>query len=90
MLPELERTSTVSTQENLNVDRIGSLLAPCPSLEEQRAIVTELEIVVSTISRIEEKIQAQIALLGEYLQALISAAVTGKIDVTTGRPHAGS
>jgi type I restriction enzyme, S subunit len=82
MLPELERISTVSTQENLNVDRISSLLVPCPSLEEQRTIITKLEAVVGTISPIEEKIQAQITLLGEYRQALISAAVTGKIDVT--------
>jgi type I restriction enzyme S subunit len=72
----------VSTQENLNVDRISSLLVPYPSLEEQRTIITKLEAVVDTISPIEEKIQAQITLLGEYRQALISAAVTGKIDVT--------
>lgn len=34
--------------------------------------------------------QSFIAKLCAYRHALISAAVTGKIDVTTGRPYAGS
>jgi type I restriction enzyme S subunit len=52
-----------------------------PPLDEQRAIVQQLDHEMSRIDGIVDKIEASIDLLREYRTALISAAVTGKIDV---------
>ena len=43
MRGDLLRDAPVSTQGNLNVERIGRKIIPCPSIPEQRRIVQELE-----------------------------------------------
>ena len=82
MRQALESTSTINTQGNLNVERIGSLLAPIPPTPEQRVICALVEEQTREYTQINARIQQQIEKLHEYRQALISAAVTGKIDVT--------
>jgi restriction endonuclease S subunit len=52
-----------------------------PPVEEQYAISAILKLEISKIDTIIEKILHTIDLLKEYRAALISAAVTGKIDV---------
>jgi hypothetical protein len=52
-----------------------------PPVEEQRAIADFLDHASSNIDRITAKTRAQISKFQEYRTALISAAVTGKIDV---------
>lgn len=52
-----------------------------PSYEEQRAITAFLNRETARINAQIEKIEKSIALLREYRTSLISAAVTGKIDV---------
>lgn len=61
-------------------DYKGSL-AVFPSLPEQTAIATYLDRETAKIDQLSEKIAAAIARLQEYRTALITAAVTGKIDV---------
>ncbi len=59
----------------------------CPSLSEQAAIARFLD---HTNRRIRRYIRAQeklVALLQEYQQVLVSNAVTGRIDVRTGKPY---
>lgn len=73
--------ATVSTQMNLNVDQIISLVAARPSIEEQAMIVEFLDDQMLKASRLEAQAEAAINLLQERRAALISAAVTGKIDV---------
>ena len=51
------------------------------SLEEQRSIAFLLDRETSRIDAIIEKVKTSIEKLREYRSALISAAVTGKIDV---------
>ena len=80
-LPALEQTSTQSTQANLNVDRIGAVRASFPPIKEQEEIVKYLDNLLQTYSQLEEKSLNTIRLLEERKAALISAAVTGKIDV---------
>ncbi|WP_310619445.1 restriction endonuclease subunit S [Flexibacterium corallicola] len=80
-LPALEQTSTQSTQANLNIDRIGAVPATFPPLEEQKAIVRMLDAMLERYAVVNIKAQAAIDLLKERRTALISAAVTGKIDV---------
>lgn len=52
-----------------------------PSKEEQSAIVKQLDQLTAKIDTLIDKQLHQIALLKERRTALISAAVTGKIDL---------
>ena len=80
-LPAFEQTSTQSTQANLNVDRIGAVKGAFPSFDEQKKIVSYLDKMLEHYEAIEVKVNEQIQLMQERRTALISAAVTGKIDV---------
>lgn len=65
----------------LYFEELGRIMMPMPPKEEQNAIVDEIEAMNSMFSKIEDKARFQIELLTERKTALISAAVTGKIDV---------
>jgi type I restriction enzyme S subunit len=54
---------------------------PLPPIDEQRTIVKYLEETTSKIDTLIAKAQQAIELQKEHRTALISAAVTGKIDV---------
>ena len=54
---------------------------PLPPVEEQRAIADFLDRKTAKIDTLETKIETAIERLQEYRSALITAAVTGKIDV---------
>ncbi|WP_217997851.1 restriction endonuclease subunit S [Alicyclobacillus acidiphilus] len=81
MKKEFLRTSTVNTQMNLNVERIGGLLTCCPPYDEQVAIAEYLDERVLEIDKLQEEISLQIDRIQEYRQSIIFEAVTGKIDV---------
>jgi type I restriction enzyme, S subunit len=87
-LPALEQTSTQSTQANLNIDRIGSVQAVFPPLAEQLEIVSYLDRLIDRYAEIEERAFVAIETMRERRTALISAAVTGKIDVRDWQPAA--
>jgi type I restriction enzyme S subunit len=74
---------TGSSREGLNFEQVGNLIVAVPSKNhnEQRQIVDHLNIECSKRDEVVNKIQKQITKLREYRQALITAAVTGKIDV---------
>ena len=80
-LPALEQTSTQSTQANLNVDRIGAIVGVFPPFEQQLEIISSLDSLLEQYDSIKDKCICAIQLLQERRTALISAAVTGKIDV---------
>ena len=71
-------TTTINqlTNENLN-----SIIATLPPLPEQSAIADFLDRETAKIDTLSAKVQTAIERLREYRTALISAAVTGKIDV---------
>ncbi len=52
-----------------------------PPLPEQTAIADYLDRETAKIDRMIEKVEAALEKLAEYRTALITAAVTGKIDV---------
>ncbi len=58
-----------------------------PPLPEQTAIVRFLDYIDQRIRRVIHARQRQIRLLEEYRQTLIHQAVTGQIDVRTGKPY---
>lgn len=69
------------TQLNLNTDTVGWIQFGLPPIDEQRAIAAFLDQETSRIDELIAKITQSIDLLREYRTALISAAVTGKIDI---------
>ena len=58
-----------------------SLVTAVPPIEEQHAIAAHVDQIESESSRITETVAVAIERLREYRTALITAAVTGKIDV---------
>lgn len=68
-------------QANLNPTRFGEVVVHLPPLEEQQAIANYLDGETARIDGIAQTVQMQINKLRDYRQSLISAAVTGKIDV---------
>ena len=56
-------------------------IVPVPPLKEQREIADYIDAKLTLMEMIKEKTTSKIDELKEYQTALISAAVTGKIDV---------
>lgn len=69
------------SRDALNFAQIGELVVAQPPLEEQRAIVIRFEGYAAHIEALIAKVRDAIERLKELRAALISAAVTGKIDV---------
>lgn len=78
--PMLE-TATISTQMNLNIEKIVALVAAQPPLQDQVDIVSYLNIEIDNIDTMISKTDRSIDLLKERRSALITAAVTGQIDL---------
>ena len=70
-----------STMDNLNADVVSSLRVPCPPMIEQQKIVDFLGHETAELDAATADARAAVALSRERRAALISAAVTGKIDV---------
>ena len=68
----------------VNASEIGALPIPLPPKDEQHTIADYLDCETAKIDMLEAKIEAAIDRLREYRAALITAAVTGKIDVRNG------
>lgn len=68
-------------QANLNPNRYGYLRIALPPLDEQRAIVAHIAAETAKLDALRSATERSIALLRERRAALISAAVTGQIDV---------
>lgn len=68
-------------QPNISQEKLRSLPIPLPPMPEQAAIIDALDGQLQNIERLEGEAEAAIALLQERRAALISATVTGKIDV---------
>ncbi|MBS0405081.1 MAG: restriction endonuclease subunit S [Proteobacteria bacterium] len=68
-------------QCNLNPNRYGEFIVPIPPAAEQDAIANFLESRVYEFDRLVIEAKAAVNLLRERRTALISAAVTGQIDV---------
>jgi len=73
--------------QNIDYERLSRSPLPLPPLPEQTAIVRFLDYMDRRIRRFIRAKQKLIKLLEEYRQALIHQAVTGKIDVRTGKPY---
>lgn len=70
-----------STINQLTVSNLYGFAIALPPAEEQRHICAYLEKEVSALDLLISKVDKAISRLTEYRQALITSAVTGKIDV---------
>lgn len=77
----LGQYSVSAAQPGISVERINGLKMAIPPLNEQNKIANHLENQIATFEQLTGKATYQITLLKERKTALISAAVTGKIDV---------
>ncbi len=75
------------TQQNIGMGVIENLSVTVPPIEEQTAIATFLNIETTKLDALTAEAQRGIALLKERRSALISAAVSGKIDVRHSAPE---
>jgi type I restriction enzyme S subunit len=73
--------SVGSTMDNLNTEIMSQIPILLPPLDEQIYIVGEIEKHLQQIDILKIKVQESNDRLKEYRTALISAAVTGQIDV---------
>ena len=73
--------------QNIDYQKLARSLLPYPPLPEQAAIVRFLGHAARRIRRYIRAKQKLITLLEEQKQAIIHRAVTGRIDVRTGKPY---
>jgi type I restriction enzyme S subunit len=78
---EIEATGASASMQNISQETIRNLVVPVPPLDEQIRLVVELGDASGALDRLSAKAKQQIDYLREYRTALITAAVTGKIDV---------
>ena len=69
------------SRDALNFEQIGDLVFARPAKNEQQAIATFLDWETAKLDSLITKIQEAIGRLRELRSALVSAAVTGRIDV---------
>jgi type I restriction enzyme S subunit len=69
------------TKVQLSLDDVANLVLPVPPLDEQSAILAHLDAQTTRLDALSAEADRAVALLLERRAALISAAVTGKIDV---------
>lgn len=74
-----------ATKGGLTVSDLRALRVPMPSKDEQHSLVEELEEATSRIDALIAKAEEHISLAKERRSSLITAAVTGRIDVRTAR-----
>jgi type I restriction enzyme, S subunit len=78
---QMKNCSNASTLGIMNQEKTKGINIVLPPLAEQRAIVAHLDEKCGKIDQLKAKAERGIELLKERRSALISAAVTGKIDV---------
>ncbi|KYN86534.1 hypothetical protein ATY37_19605 [Vibrio cidicii] len=81
VVAELSLESKGSTMDNLNTETLGKIRTPVPPVHEQRAILAYVDEVSGKYKHLVDLAENAIGLMKERKTALISAAVTGKIDV---------
>lgn len=75
-----------STIQNIAADKYNNLPVVVPPLAEQQAIADFLEVKTAKINELISELTKQIDELAEYKQAVITEAVTGKVDVRDYKP----
>ena len=67
-----------ATIQNISAEKYRNLFLPLPPLSEQTAIADYLDAFTQKVDALREQLKAQMALLRQYRQSLITEVVTGK------------
>lgn len=84
MRADLVGRSTLNTQLNISVDRIGDAPVAIPAIEQQQSIVSELRRMSEKAAAVTREVDVQCRLLREHRQALITIAVTQGLNSLPG------
>lgn len=84
--PFIKQTTGI---QNLDGQAYLAQRVTVPPLRDQREIAHDLDRSIGEYLSLGRAIDSQLGLIGERRRALITAAVTGKVDVTTARGSAG-
>ena len=68
-------------QPNISQEIIRQLRISCPSIEEQKQIVSHIITETATIDAALAKAEREIELIREYKEAMIAEAVMGKMKL---------
>lgn len=82
MKPEFRRLMMGSTHQTIYMPDIRSFRTPLPPTDEQDQIIRRLSLTIQNFRRSASALGKSIDRLREYRSALITAAVTGQLDVT--------
>lgn len=82
--PEIVSLGSGGGQRNISQEDIRGLRVPSPELAHQREIVSSLDAEQRRVRAVTDALDRQIEVLKERRQALITAAITGELDVTKG------
>jgi len=85
-----EQVATGTTRIRVNLGELKKLKIPYPPLDEQAAIAEYLGYEASKIDTLIDQAKSMVGLIKERRTALISAAVTGKIDVRAWKTATGA
>ena len=80
-LDQLDVLKIGSTFSRVNISQIVELLVPVPARSEQEEIAGELDRASAQVGLAQDRLRQQVSLLREQRQALITAAVTGELEV---------
>lgn len=87
MKEHLDSYTFGATIKTIGMGDVKSLSTPVPPIKEQAAIASYLETTLADLDELMKEAGLAIELLRERRTALISAAVTGQIDVRGWTPH---
>ena len=77
----LGRLAMGSTHKTIYMPDIEALRVPLPEVDEQDAIVDAVWLRLRAIDTVIDALDRQVELLTEHRQALITAAVTGELEI---------
>ena len=80
-----ESVQVGTTNVTVFMPDLYAIEVPLPSVAQQREIIGRVGEQTAAVDRLADRLKRQAKLLAERRQALITAAVTGRIDVTTAR-----
>jgi type I restriction enzyme S subunit len=84
VMAQVDALMVGATFKRINISQIAELLICVPPTDEQDRIATFCDSVHSLSRRATDSLSNQIRAIQEYRQGLISAAVTGKIEIPLG------
>ncbi|MER5493353.1 restriction endonuclease subunit S [Streptomyces sp. NPDC002490] len=80
---QIDVLKTGATMQHFGPTHLSQIQAPMPSHHEQLRIVENVQAALAHAGRCDDLVNRQLALLAERRQSLITAAVSGQLDVST-------